>query len=94
MRRRITWLLGALGIAGLITYLKRRGKPDRQEAVEADHAADLRRTLEETREQADQLEQRPTAEQAAPDEGELETRRQDVHDRGRSALDEMGPSGE
>jgi len=86
VRARVTWILGALGLAGFVAYLRRRGAPF--PAAPDSRAEELRRTLEESRE---------TAERPAPVEPEpeladdLATRRRDVHDRGRSALDEMGP---
>ena len=84
MRARVTWILGALGLAGFVAYLRRRGAPF--PAAPDSHAEELRRTLEESRE---------TAERPAPVEPEpeladdLATRRRGVHERGRTALDDM-----
>jgi hypothetical protein len=88
VRRLLAGLLGAVGLAGLVAYLRRRREP--VAAPEA-HAEELRRTLEESRAAADQIEEQP----AAPEEldaGELDARRREVHDRGRSALEDMGPA--
>jgi len=87
MRRRLAWLFGAIGLAGLVAYLRSRRQPEPSDLPEAG-ADELRRTLEETRATADQLEE-PSA--APEDATELEARRNDVHERARSALDEMEP---
>ena len=89
MRRRLTWLLGAIGLAGLVAYLRRRRGPRPEDLPEA-QADELRRTLEETRATAEQLDRPPTS-AAEPEPEALEARREDVHDRARAALDEMAP---
>jgi len=89
VRRLLAGLLGAVGLAGLVAHLRRRREPEPVAVPEA-HAEELRRTLEESRAAADQLEEQP----AAPEEldaGELDARRREVHDRGRSALEDIGP---
>jgi len=86
VRARLKWILGALGLAGLVAYLRRRRAP-----AQAEHdprAAELRRTLEESREAADRA--APTEPEKEPTE-DLAERRRGVHERGHSALDEMTP---
>jgi hypothetical protein len=90
VRSRLAWLLGAIGVAGAIAYLRRQRTPEPSELPEAS-ADELRRTLEQSRQSADELPE-PRTETPEADAGELEGRRQDVHERGRSALDEMNPS--
>ena len=86
MRARLTWILGALGLAGFVAYLRRRRAPV---PVGPDpRAEELRRTLEESREAAEQAAPVDAEPQSADD---LATRRRDVHERGRSALDDMSP---
>jgi hypothetical protein len=85
MRRRLTWLLVTLGIAALVRKLRRRGKraePAPPAETADDPADELRRKLAESR-----TEDEP--EEAAPPEQTVEERRADVHDQGRSAVDEM-----
>jgi hypothetical protein len=85
MRNRLAWL-GAVGVAGVAAYRRLRGRP-----VE-DPAAELRRRLDESRDLAgerDEFEagETPVDEAEAP-QG-LDERRRAVHERGRSAVDEM-----
>jgi hypothetical protein len=87
MRSRLAWLLGAIGVAGLIAYLRRKRRPEPSELPEAG-ADELRRTLEQSRQAADRLDESPA--EPAEASGKLANQRQDVHERGRSALDEMG----
>ena len=98
MRRRLVWLL-ALG--GLVWLYLSRGVRRPQPVVEippaGDPAEDLRRKLDETKERA-----RPVAAEPAPPPAaeplepsapvvseELDAKRRAVHDRARSASDEM-----
>ena len=86
MRRRLTWLLVSLGIAALVRRLKQRGDhteptpppPPRQ----SDPADELRQKIAESRED-EPVDVPPTTETT------VEERRADVHDQGRSALDDM-----
>ncbi len=89
MRRLLTWLLVTLGIAALIRRLRRASQAQEDgagldvETAEAaeDPADELRRKLADSR-----TEDEPVAD-AAPET--VEERRAEVHDQGRSALDEM-----
>ena len=90
MRARLKWILGVLGVAWLIAYLRRRHAP--REIPPDPRAEELRRTLEESREAAAAgTPPEPEAEPEAPED--VTARRRDVHERGRSALDEMAPPG-
>jgi len=51
VRARLKWILGVLGVAWLIAYLRRRHAPPQQAAPDP-RAEELRRTLEESREAA------------------------------------------
>jgi len=87
MRSRLLWLAGALGILWLVRRLRRR------RAVEEgpDPADELRRKLDESRAAEDEPSEAPP-EEAAPAE-DLDERRRQAHDRGRSALDQMQDPG-
>ncbi len=85
MRRGLAWLTGGLGVAGLLLYRRLRRAPA-PEPAPAPHAEELRRKLDETRAREDA----PAPESALTDD--LETRRREVHERGRAAVDEMGGS--
>jgi len=90
MGRLLTWLAGALGAAGAVILLRRRRRRTQEDS---DPAEELRRRLDESR-------SRPDAPSSAgaetePDAGDAEAHRRAVHERGRSALDEMaGPPDE
>jgi hypothetical protein len=90
MRRLVTWFVVSLGIAALLRRLRRssqaqqvEAEPGVEEAAEAedDPADELRRKLAESR-----VEDEPVA--PAPPVT-VEERRTEVHDQGRSALEEM-----
>ncbi len=77
MLRRLLWLaLGAL--VGFLLARRRAEAKEPPPSVE-DPALELRRKLEEAK-----------AREEAPPAGDVEERRRQVHERGRSALDEMG----
>ena len=87
MRRRLTWLLVSLGVAALIRRLRRRGESEPEAPTPVpttgdDPAAELRRKLAESR-----TEEAP--EEPEPPEETVEDRRADVHEQGRTALDDM-----
>ena len=82
MRRRLLFLLALAGLAWL--WLRRGGR--RPESVidvppAGDPAGELRRKLEETKERAEEA--------SATAGEEVDARRREVHDRARSAADEM-----
>ena len=91
MRSRLLWIAGAFGVAGLYLYRRLRRQP--APIAPDPRAADLRRTLEETRlvldDAAPETELLETPAPEAP--GEIDERRREVHERGRSALGEMQP---
>jgi hypothetical protein len=101
MRRLLTWALITLGIAALVRKLRSRRQAGAESASDAavstttsvttatttatvtaeDPADELRRKLADTRE--------PDASEPA---GSVEDRRAEIHDQGRSAIDEMRSS--
>jgi hypothetical protein len=84
MRRPVAWLACAIGLAWLLRRLRR--KPPAPPAE--DPADELRRKLAETR-GPDEAE--PEPEPPAPDG--IDERRRAVHERGRSAIDDMRGTG-
>jgi hypothetical protein len=80
VRKLVTWAVVTLGVAALVRRLRRRSTPEVEEAG-ADPADELRRKLDEAR----AVEPEP----APPAADTVETRRADVHEQGRAALDEM-----
>jgi hypothetical protein len=88
MKRLLAALAGILGIA----WLRRRQQQQPPAPPVDDPADELRARLAEAR---DAAEARPeddageTPVDEAPDPGEVATRRQDVHDRARAAIDEL-----
>jgi hypothetical protein len=90
-RRLLTWLGCAFGVAWLLRRL--RGRPPE---VGADPAAELRRTLQESRDEAIATREPPAEPPAAPapepepePEVPLVERRRAVYERGRAAIDHM-----
>jgi hypothetical protein len=85
VRKLITWALVTLGLAALVHKLRRRraATVGIADSAVADPADELRQKLAETREPAAQ----PPMESSSPDS--VEARRTDVHDQGRTAIDEM-----
>lgn len=90
MRRLLTGLAGAFGVAALWRFLKRR-PPEPQPAV--DPAEELRRKLAEARETVDDRDEFDAAEGMPVDRvGEprsIEDRRRAVHDQAQEALGRM-----
>jgi hypothetical protein len=96
MQRGLAWLAGALGLAGLLLFRRRRSAaPPRGAAAPApdsDPAAELRRKLEESRallEEREEFESAETTVDRALAAGELDERRRRVHAEARAAVDEM-----
>lgn len=90
MRRLLTWLVVTVGIGALVRRLKRRHQPALGDTAQPpaggdDPADELRRKLAEAR-----AEEPP--EPPEPPEETVEDRRADVHEQGRSALDDMRDS--
>jgi hypothetical protein len=85
------WIAAAVGLFGLVAYLRRRRQPAPPAVEPAD---ELRAKLAESKAEAlatDEPEsppQQPAAEEPEPDA--VGERRQDVHDRARAAIDELG----
>jgi hypothetical protein len=85
MRNRLAWL-GAVGVAGVAAYRRLRRQPAE------DPAAELRRRLDESRDLAgerDEFEEGETPIDEAEAPQGLDERRRAVHERGRSAVDDM-----
>ena len=91
MRRALAWTAGIVGIAALVRWLRRRSDDAEAPQVAASHpdpAAELRRTIDESR----------TAEPAGPSraepvpEGTVDDRRAAVHARGEDAIARMRAS--
>jgi len=81
VRRLLTWIAGAAG--GLAAYraVNRRKAAPEPVTAEVDPAQELRAKLAEARAE-------PEPEAEAPP-GDLDTRRRDVHEQARAAIDEM-----
>ena len=107
MRRLLTWIVAALGIAALVRHLRRQQAHEAPAAgtgsdSTADPAAELRRKLAESRGAGDDRDEFDAAEGTPVDEvGEdagaarpsLEERRAAVHAKAQEALGEMdGPN--
>jgi hypothetical protein len=88
MRRALTWIGGALGLAALARALRKRRRKPAPPAVAqpaADPAEELRAALDETR-----AGDEPAGDQAdAGEPASLEERRRRVHERAQEALDAM-----
>jgi len=92
VRKLLKWIVVTIGITALVRWFKRRGAETEVAAPTEpsgdDPADELRRKLAESRE-ADEPATSPE-----PPEATVEERRADVHEQGRTALDEMKPSDE
>jgi hypothetical protein len=96
MRRLLTWLVVSLGIAAIIRKLRRREQRDEFASapdVEDDPADELRRKLADSRSEESAVAEPPVSpEPPVSAEATVEERRADVHEQGRSTLDDMrGP---
>jgi hypothetical protein len=94
MRRLLTWLVVSLGVAAVLRRLRRKSRQPEDVAAsdvgsqaeadaDDDPADELRRKLAESRVEDESAEPSPASEASVDD------RRAEVHDQGRSALDEM-----
>jgi hypothetical protein len=87
MKRRKLWMTGGVALAGGAVYRFVRRK---KHEPEPDPASDLRRKLDESRAAVGEREEFESAEvpvdQAEPG---VDARRREVHDRAKSAVDEM-----
>jgi hypothetical protein len=93
MKRLLAVLAGAVGLRAL---LRRRAQAGAAQA-DATHAEELRTKLAASRDlEADRAEfeggETPVDRAADPVQGDVETRRADVHARARQAMDELKPS--
>jgi hypothetical protein len=93
MKRLLAVLAGAVGLRAL---LRRRAQAGTAQA-DATHAEELRTKLAASRDlEADRAEfeggETPVDRAADPVQGDVETRRADVHARARQAMDDLKPS--
>ena len=90
MRRLLKWVVVTVGIAAVVRRLRKRSQAEETSGPGADKddpADELRQKLAESR-----SDETPVAEPAVA-EASVEERRADVHEQGRSTLDEMrGPN--
>jgi hypothetical protein len=79
------WIAAAVGLFGLVAYVRRRRRPAPPEVEPAD---ELRAKLAEARAGADV---EPVADpEPEPAADAVDERRRDVHEQARAALDELG----
>ena len=92
MRKLLKWIVVSVGITALVRWFKRRGAAADLATpavpVADDPAEELRKKLAESRE----TEEPDTSPE--PPEATVEERRADVHEQGRTTLDEMKPTDE
>jgi hypothetical protein len=91
VRFRLAWLTGG-ALAGLLVFRRRRRQPTPELEPAFDPAAELRRKLDESRSllgEREEFESAETPVDEAPAPGELQERRQRVHEKGRATVDEM-----
>jgi len=90
MRSRLTWVAGAIGVAGVAAYRRLRRQPA---AVGADpRAEELRERLAESRavvEEREEFEAAETPVDEAEPATEVDERRRRVHDKARATTDRM-----
>jgi hypothetical protein len=88
VRKLVTWLVVTLGIAAIVRRLRRRAPQTEIPAPprEGDPADELRQKLAASRAASGGS---PTTTEASAEEPSVEARRAEVHDHGRSTLDEM-----
>jgi hypothetical protein len=91
MRARLTWIAGAIGVAGVAAYRKLRRQPV---SVGADpRAEELKEKLAESRTLVEEREEFEAAEtpvdEAEPVPTKVEDRRKQVHQKARATADKM-----
>ena len=92
MRSRFAWLLAGLGIAAAVRsrLLRRPPAAPREPSPEPDPRADeLRQRIAEARDVVDERDAFEEAETTIDEAPDPESRRRDVHDRGRAAVERM-----
>jgi hypothetical protein len=96
VRKLVAWIAVTLGLAALLKRLRGRRPEEAPPAPEPDPAAELRRTLEETREDEMPVPGVPPGPEPAIDEPgddledpSVDERRAAVHEQGRAAIGEM-----
>jgi hypothetical protein len=95
MRKLLTWIMVALGLAALLRKLRgRRSAEEALPAAEVDPADELRRTLAETREDEMPVPgvppgPEPAIDEPSTDDPTVDDQRIAVHDVGRAAIEEM-----
>jgi hypothetical protein len=100
VRKLVAWIAVTLGLAALVKRLRGRRPEEPAPEPDVDPAEELRRTIEQTREDEMPVPGAPPLPEPAIDEPEadeldersLEERRAAVHEQGRAAIDEMQPS--
>lgn len=92
MRKLLKWIIVTIGLTAAVRWFKRRGAETEvtapAEPTADDPAEELRKKLAESRETEE-----PDA-SPVPPEATVEERRADVHEQGRTTLDEMKPTDE
>jgi hypothetical protein len=86
VKRLLAWAAGALGLAAL---LRSRKRPPAPAPSADDPAAALKAKLAEARAAGDDREQFEAGEKPVDEVPDVDTRRRDVHEQARAALDEM-----
>ncbi len=100
MRRPLAWIVAVLGVAAVVRFLTRKRvilapPPSAQPAADT-RAEELRAKLAESRaiaDERDEFEAAETTVDRAEPVGDPQTRRRDVHEAGRDAIDRMRASG-
>ena len=83
------WIAAAVGLFGLVAYVRRRRQPAPPAVEPADELrAKLAQSKEEPQVAAEP--EAPSEPEEAPATDAVGDRRQDVHDRARAAMDELG----
>ena len=99
MRRPLAWIVAVLGVAAVVRFLTRKrvilAPPSAQPAADT-RAEELRAKLAESRaiaDERDEFEAAETTVDRAEPVGDPQTRRHEVHEAGRDAIDRMRASG-